>query len=75
MTYPSGTIVTATYGADGCPIEIRVNDDLLMSNITYHPFGEPKSRMWSNNHAHNRSFDYDAGNRLTNQSNNIIFKL
>lgn len=115
MTYPSGTIVATTYGADGRPIEIRVNGNLLMSNITYHPFGEPKSWIWGNNQAHNRnfdsdgrlkthpvggdirtltydaagritntvdtnpiynrSFDYDAGNRLISQSDNTSFKL
>lgn len=115
MTYPSGTIVATTYGADGRPIEIRVNGNLLMSNITYHPFGEPKSWVWGNNQAHNRnfdsdgrlkthpvggdirtltydaagritntvdtnpiynrSFDYDAGNRLISQSDNTSFKL
>lgn len=43
MTYPSGTQVTTTYGADGRPSELRINGNLLLSNITYQPFGEPKS--------------------------------
>ncbi len=60
MTYPSGTQVTTTYGADGRPSELRVNGNLLLSNITYQPFGEPKSWTWGNNQAHVRSFDSDG---------------
>ncbi|MCE7915609.1 MAG: RHS repeat protein [Nitrosomonas sp. PRO4] len=60
MTYPSGTQVTTTYGADGRPSELRVNGNLLLSNITYQPFGEPKSWTWGNNQAYVRSFDADG---------------
>ena len=60
MTYPSGTQVNTTYGADGRPVEIRVNGNLLLSNIAYQPFGEPKSWVWGNNQAYTRSFDADG---------------
>ncbi len=60
MTYPSDTQVTTTYGADGRPSELRVNGNLLLSNITYQPFGEPKSWTWGNNQAYVRSFDLDG---------------
>ncbi len=60
MTYPSGTQVSTTYGADGRPVEIRVNGNLLLSNIVYQPFGEPKSWVWGNNQTYTRSFDADG---------------
>lgn len=60
MIYPSGTQVATTYGTDGRPTELRVNGNLLLSNITYHPFGEPKSWVWGNNQAYVRSFDLDG---------------
>ncbi|MDP3222486.1 MAG: RHS repeat-associated core domain-containing protein, partial [Rubrivivax sp.] len=60
MTYPSGTQVSTTYGADGRPVDIRVNGNLLLSNIAYQPFGEPKSWVWGNNQAYTRSFDTDG---------------
>ena len=60
MTYPSGTQVSTTYGTDGRPTEIRVNGNLLLSNIAYLPFGEPKSWVWGNNQAYTRSFDSDG---------------
>ncbi|MBP6076795.1 MAG: RHS repeat protein, partial [Nitrosomonas sp.] len=115
MIYPSGTQISTTYGADGRPTEIRVNGNLLLSNIVYQPFGEPKSWVWGNGQAYtrsfdsdgrlkthpiggdtrtltydaashitnttdtnplyNRSFDYDALDRLTGQTDNTSFKL
>ena len=64
VTYPSGAQITTTYGADGRPSELRINGNALISNITYHPFGEPKSWVWSNGQAYTRSFDLDG--RLKN---------
>ncbi|MEI2768664.1 MAG: RHS repeat-associated core domain-containing protein [Nitrosomonas sp.] len=64
VTYPSGTQITTTYGADGRPSELRINGNALISNITYHPFGEPKSWVWGNGQAYTRSFDLDG--RLKN---------
>lgn len=58
-TYPSGTQITTTYGADGRPGEIRINGNVLISNITYHPFGEPKIWIWGNGQTYTRSFDLD----------------
>lgn len=60
MTYPSGTQISTTYGVDGRPTELRINGNLLLSNITYQPFGEPKSWVWGNNQAYSRSFDLDG---------------
>ncbi|UJP06215.1 MAG: DUF6531 domain-containing protein [Nitrosomonas sp.] len=60
MTYPSGTQITTTYGADGRPSEIRVNGNLLVGNIVYHSFGAPKGWTWGNGQAHTRSFDQDG---------------
>jgi RHS repeat-associated protein len=60
MTYPSGTQITTTYGADGRPTELRINGNLLLSNIVYQPFGEPKSWIWGNGQAYTRSFDQDG---------------
>ncbi|NBQ70604.1 MAG: RHS repeat protein, partial [Nitrosomonadaceae bacterium] len=59
-TYPSGTQITTSYGADGRPNEIRIDGDVLLNNITYHPFGEPKSWVWGNGQAYTRSFDLDG---------------
>ncbi|QOJ24279.1 MAG: RHS repeat protein [Gammaproteobacteria bacterium] len=59
-TYPSGTQITTSYGADGRPSEIRVNGNVLLNNITYHPFGTPKSWVWGNGQAYTRSFDLDG---------------
>jgi len=60
MTYPSGTQITTSYGADGRPVEIRVNGNLLLGNIVYQPFGAPKSWTWGNGQTHIRSFDQDG---------------
>ncbi|MDR4650775.1 MAG: DUF6531 domain-containing protein [Nitrosomonas sp.] len=62
-TYPSGTKISKVYGADGRPVELRINDDVLLHDITYHPFGAPKSWTWGNGRVHHRSFDLDG--RLT----------
>ncbi|MBX9917459.1 MAG: L,D-transpeptidase family protein [Nitrosomonas sp.] len=59
-TYPSGTQITTSYGADGRPNEIRIDGNVLLNNITYHPLGEPKSWVWGNGQAYTRSFDLDG---------------
>ena len=60
VTYPSGAQITTTYGADGRPSELRINGNVLIGNITYHPFGEPRSWTWGNNQTYTRSFDLDG---------------
>ena len=60
VTYPSGAQIATTYGADGRPSELRINGNTLISNITYHPFGEPKSWVWGNGQTYTRSFDLDG---------------
>lgn len=59
-TYPSGVQISTLYGADGRPVEIRVNGEPLISNIVYQPFGEPKSWVWGNGQVYTRSFDLDG---------------
>ncbi|MBX9893671.1 MAG: hypothetical protein K2Y09_00620 [Nitrosomonas sp.] len=59
-TYPSGTQIVTNYGADGRPNEIRIDGNVLLNNIAYHPFGEPKSWVWGNGQAYTRSFDLDG---------------
>jgi len=59
-TYPSGTQITTSYGADGRPNEIRIDGNVLLNNITYHPFGEPESWVWGNGQTYTRSFDLDG---------------
>ncbi len=59
-TYPSGTVIDTVYGADGRPIELKVNGNTLIQNITYQPFGAVKSWTWGNGQIHSRSFDLDG---------------
>lgn len=59
-TYPSGTQIVTSYGADGRPSEIRINGDVLLNSISYHPFGEPESWVWGNGQVYTRSFDLDG---------------
>jgi len=60
VTYPSGTQITTAYGADGRPVELRANGNVLIGNITYHPFGDVKGWTWGNGQAYTRSFDLDG---------------
>ncbi|MDR4515568.1 MAG: hypothetical protein MRJ23_12930 [Nitrosomonas sp.] len=63
MTYPSGTQIDYAYGADGRPVELKINGNILIKDVVYRPFGEPESWNWGNNQAYSRSFDLDG--RLT----------
>jgi RHS repeat-associated protein len=60
QTTPGGSILTATYGLDGRPVEIRVNGAILLSNIVYQPFGVPKTWIWGNGQPYVRSIDADG---------------
>jgi len=60
VTYPSGVQITTSYGTDGRPNELRIDGNVLIGNITYHPFGEPKSWTWGNGQIYTRSFDLDG---------------
>lgn len=60
MTYPSGAQIALLYGNDGRPVEMQVNDQVLIRNLTYQPFGAPKSWLWGNGQRHNRDFDRDG---------------
>jgi RHS repeat-associated protein len=59
-TYPSGARITVLYGDDGRPVEMRVNDQALIRNIVYQPFGGPKSWIWGHGPSHDRHFDLDG---------------
>jgi RHS repeat-associated protein len=63
MTYPSGTQIDYVYGADGRPVELKINGNILIKNVVYRPFGEPESWNWGNGHPYSRGFDLDG--RLT----------
>jgi YD repeat-containing protein len=60
MTTPSGQTVTIAYAADGRISELRVNGQLIASEIGYFPFGEPKSWRLGNGATYARSFDSDG---------------
>ncbi len=60
MTYPSGMQVSTLYGADGRPTEIRVNGNVLLSNINYQPFGPARSWIWGNGQPYTRNADLDG---------------
>jgi RHS repeat-associated protein len=60
MTTPSGQVVAIAYAADGRIRELRVNGQLIASEIGYFPFGEPKSWRLGNGAAYARSFDTDG---------------
>ncbi len=59
-TYPSGTQIATSYGANGRPSEIRINGVVLLNNIAYHPLGEPKNWKWGNGRIYTRNFDLDG---------------
>lgn len=64
--YPSGIRINTFYDIDGHPVEIHINDNVLMHDIAYYPFGAPKSWVWGNGQPYNRSYDLDG--RLTQHS-------
>lgn len=60
MTYPSGAQIVLLYGEDGRPIEMHVDGQLLIRDIRYQPFDDPKSWVWGNDQPHTRDFDQDG---------------
>jgi RHS repeat-associated protein len=60
ITYPSGRVVGYGYDSHGRVQSISVNGTLIVSGIQYHPFGAPKSWVWSTGLIHTRSIDLDG---------------
>jgi len=60
QTYPSGLQIGYGYDAQGRVNSLSINGQVLLNNLTYQPFGPPKSWAWSNGQAYTRSFDSDG---------------
>ncbi|MDD5114938.1 MAG: DUF6531 domain-containing protein, partial [Methylobacter sp.] len=60
QTYPSGLQIDYGYDAQGRVNSLSINGQVLLNNLTYHPFGPPKSWAWGNGQAYTRSFDTDG---------------
>jgi len=60
MTYPSGRILTYGYDGAGRVNELKLDGQVLLDNVAYHPFGAPTTWSWGNGTAHSRSFDLDG---------------
>jgi RHS repeat-associated protein len=60
MIYPSGRVITYAYDSAGRVSQLSLDGTPIMSGITYHPFGQPKSWTWGNNQPHVRTFDQDG---------------
>lgn len=61
MIYPSGARLTFKYGEDdGRLTEMQINNQVLIQNLNYQPFGAPQSWLWGNGQAHSRDFDRDG---------------
>jgi RHS repeat-associated protein len=82
MVYPSGAVITYTYGTDNRVQQLSVNGQVLINNITYDAAGVPVSWLYVNGQRVVRAFDldgrqtqnslyantYDKGNRLTDMT-------
>ena len=61
MTYPSGKLITYTYGATSKDLErIAINGANAASAITYHPFGGVKRMTLGNGQVWSNSLDQDG---------------
>ena len=61
MTYPSGKVITYTYGATSKDLErIAINGASAASSITYHPFGGVKRITLGNGQVWSNSLDQDG---------------
>jgi RHS repeat-associated protein len=57
ITYPSGRVIGYTYGAAGRVSAISVGSTIILSNVSYHPFGTVKSFTWGSGAVYARTFD------------------
>ena len=62
QTYPSGKVLTFTW-TNGQITALSLNNNPIVSNLIYQPFGAPKSWSFGNGQLITRSFDQDG--RLT----------
>ena len=61
VTYPSGKLISYTYGAASKDLEaIAIDGQPVASGITYHPFGGVKSFTLGNGQAWSNSLDQDG---------------
>ncbi len=58
--YPSGKQVVYGYDSAGRIASVTVDGHALVSGVTYHPFGTPKSWNWGNGGTSVRTFDSDG---------------
>lgn len=60
LTLPSGAQVGYRYGADGRVVTLEVNGQVVVREIEYFAFGEPKSWRYGANGRYERTFDLDS---------------
>ena len=66
VTLPSGAVINYAYGADGRIMTIAVNGVVIVRDVAYFPFGDPKS--WTEPTVNGESSyarQYDADGRIT----------
>ncbi|WP_440877561.1 RHS repeat-associated core domain-containing protein [Thalassotalea sp. PLHSN55] len=59
IVYPSGNVVSYEYDNANRPSSVQVNNENLVSNIDYKPFGPPTSWLYGNNLTQNNQYDTD----------------
>jgi RHS repeat-associated protein len=57
ITYPSGRVIGYTYDAAGRVSAISVGSTVILSNVSYHPFGAVKGFTWGSGAVYARTFD------------------
>jgi YD repeat-containing protein len=62
QTLPSGQVLSFSYGAGGKLTEVRLNNQVLLTNMIYAPFGAVQSWVGGNAQTYARS--YDTNGRL-----------
>jgi RHS repeat-associated protein len=60
LTIPSGQTVTYGYNANHQVTSITVNGTLVLSSVSYEPFGPVNGWTWANGNAFTRTFDGDG---------------
>ncbi len=65
MTYPSGKVINYTW-TNGIIAAVKIGTANIASNITYHPFGLPKTWLFNNGQTMTRIFDLNG--RMTSNS-------
>jgi len=60
ITYPSGKVVSYLRDTAGRIEEIRIDGQVRLSGIQYHPFGAPRAWSWGNGATYTRTYDLDG---------------